>query len=60
MSTPAELRDASRLAREAARAESAPHLRRRLASHALALAQLAEKIEREDAVREIAAATQSA
>jgi hypothetical protein len=32
--------------------ETEPHLKHRLASHALALAQLAEKIEREEAVTE--------
>ncbi len=49
MPTPAELRDASRLARQAARAASTPGLKRQMANEALALAQLAEKIEREAA-----------
>jgi len=48
MRTPAELREASRLAREAASAEAELHIRMRLANHALALAQLAERIEREE------------
>ena len=46
MPTPVELREASRLTRLAAVKESDPHLKRRLASHALALAQLAEQMER--------------
>jgi len=46
MPTRAELCEASRLARLAALNESNSHLKRRLASHALALAQLAEKMER--------------
>lgn len=49
MPTPAELRDASRLARQAARAAPTQQLKRQMASEALALAQLAEKIEREKA-----------
>ena len=48
----AELREISRLAREDAADESCPQLRQRLAQHALALAQLAEKTEREEAERE--------
>jgi hypothetical protein len=48
MPTPAELREASRQAREAATKETAPHLKQTLASHAFALAQLAEKLEREE------------
>lgn len=49
MPTSAELREASRLARQAARAASVPLVKRHLASRALALAQLAEKVEREEA-----------
>jgi hypothetical protein len=49
MMTPTELRDEARLYRQAAAEESEPHLKRRLASHALALAQLAEMIERDEA-----------
>jgi hypothetical protein len=52
MLTPAELRAGSRSARLAAENESAPPLKLRLADHALALAQLAEKIERDAAARE--------
>ena len=52
MPTPAELRERSGLAQQAAEREAAPHLKRLLASHAFALAQLAEKIEREEAGRE--------
>jgi hypothetical protein len=52
MPKPAELREISRLAREDAADESCPQLRQRLAQHAFALAQLAEKIEREEAERE--------
>ena len=48
MPRPGELRDEARLYRQAAREESSPEIRRKLAAHALALAQLAEKIEREE------------
>ncbi|HXQ53082.1 MAG TPA: hypothetical protein VN802_18465 [Stellaceae bacterium] len=48
MPTPAELRDESRQYRHAAEIETTPEIRRRLANHALVLAQLAEKIEREE------------
>jgi hypothetical protein len=47
MPTPAELREASRLTRLAAAEESDLHLKRRLVSHALALVQVAEQMERE-------------
>ncbi len=47
MPTPAVLRRASRRARQVANAECCIHLKRALAGHALALAQLAEKIERD-------------
>lgn len=47
----AEMREESRLYRRAAKQEATWHLSRRLASHALALAQLAERIEREEAER---------
>src|SRR5690348_10936038 len=49
--TPAELREQSRLSREAALQETTLEIKRRLASQAFALAQLAEKIEREEAAR---------
>jgi hypothetical protein len=52
MPTPAELRETSRLTRLAAVQEAEPHLKRRLANHTFALAQLAEKIEREGAARQ--------
>jgi hypothetical protein len=48
MPTPAELREQSHQYREIAERESALAIKRSLVSHALALAQLAEKIERED------------
>ena len=44
-----ELRAEARRYREAAKKETSPEIRRRLASHALALAQLAEKLERDEA-----------
>jgi hypothetical protein len=47
VATPMELRTQSRKCREAIAVKVVPHLRRYLANHALALAQLAEKIERE-------------
>jgi hypothetical protein len=47
MLTPAELREGSRRAREVALTETTPHLRQALAAHALALAALAERLERE-------------
>jgi hypothetical protein len=47
MPTPAQLRKACRSAIRAAKKESDPHLKRMMANHAFALAQLAEKIERE-------------
>ena len=53
---PVELREQSRLYREAAENETNLYLSRTLASHALALAELAEKIERDESVREDAAA----
>jgi hypothetical protein len=52
MPTPAELREASRQARLAVAKEPDPHLKRRLANHAFALAQLAEKMERAAAAPE--------
>jgi hypothetical protein len=55
MLTPAELRAGCRLASQASKEESASPLKRMLASHALALAQLAEKIEREEAARNLVA-----
>lgn len=51
MLTPSELRDQARLYRDASAQEPVLELRRRLASHALALAQLAERVEREQAAR---------
>jgi hypothetical protein len=47
MLTPAELRAGSRQAQELALNETTPHLRQALAAHALALAALAERLERE-------------
>ena len=52
MPTPAELREQSRLYRKATDKEITLAIKRRLASHALALAELAEKIERDEAARE--------
>ncbi len=46
MATPTELRDEARLYREAAVDESTPTLKLYLARHALALAQLAERLVR--------------
>ena len=51
MPTTANLREESRLCRQAAQEESDPHVKRLWSSHALALAQRAEKIEREDEER---------
>jgi len=48
---PSELREESRRYRRAAEHETNLHLRRKLVSHALALDYLAEKIQREEAVR---------
>lgn len=48
MPNPEQLREEARLYRMAAVKETEPHLKRRLASHALALAQMAEKIERKE------------
>ena len=47
--TPAEMREKSRLHGQAAIKETDPLLKRKLANDALALAQLAEMIERNDA-----------
>jgi hypothetical protein len=52
MPTPAKLRELCRLTLLAAAEESVPQLKRRLASHAFALAQLAERMEREEAERQ--------
>jgi hypothetical protein len=52
MPTPSQLREASRLYRQAAEDEAAPEIGRRLASHALALIQLAEVIERRERLDE--------
>lgn len=46
MSTPAHWREASRIAREVAAKETDPKMKQMWASHAFALAQLAEQIER--------------
>jgi hypothetical protein len=48
MPTPAQLREASQLYCQAAETEATPEIGRRLASHALALTQLAEVIERRE------------
>lgn len=47
---PARLRELSQFYRQAAKREATAEIRRRLASHALALAELAEKIERDEFV----------
>ncbi len=49
--TPAELRNSSRLYSWVAEQESDLHLKQGLAGHALVLAQLADKIEREELAR---------
>jgi rubrerythrin len=49
---PAKLRELSQLYRQAAEEEATLEIKRRLASHALVLAQLAEKIERDAFVTE--------
>jgi hypothetical protein len=49
MPMPADLREQSRLSRQAGMKEETPEIKLRLASHAFALAQLAEKIERQAA-----------
>jgi hypothetical protein len=51
MPTPATLRENARLYRRSAASETAAPLKLRLARHALALLQLAERIEREEAAR---------
>jgi hypothetical protein len=51
MPTPAQLREASRQARRTTAPEYNPNVTRRLASHAFALAQLAEVIERNRVAR---------
>ena len=51
MLTPAEWHEQSLSFRQMAEDESDPHLKRRLKQHALALAELARKIEREAALR---------
>lgn len=56
MPTPSKLREQSNEYREMARKETTLALKRYLASHALALAELAEKIARDEAVRERPAA----
>jgi hypothetical protein len=48
MSTPAQWRDASRQASDAAEREASPHLKQLWANHSLALAQLADEIERRE------------
>jgi hypothetical protein len=52
MPTPSQLRDASRLYCQAAEKETTPEIGQRLASHALALTQLAEVIERRERLDE--------
>jgi len=46
--TPAQFREDARSARQIARTETDPHLKQLWASYALALAELAEQIERGD------------
>lgn len=48
--TPAELREHARRLHQAAQKEPAPEIRRRLLSHALALAQFAEHLERDERI----------
>jgi hypothetical protein len=48
MPTPGELREDARRYKRAARDEATPEIKIRLVSHAFALAQLAEKIERKE------------
>ncbi len=48
VSTPAQWREASRIARKAAANETDPKMRVLWASHALALAELAEQVERRE------------
>lgn len=54
---PARLRKQSLSLRQDTVAEGEPHLKSRLASYALALAQLAEKVEREEATPNSSQAT---
>lgn len=56
MPTSAKLREESRVYRQATGNEADPHLKQFLASHALALAQLAERIERTETPRKDEAA----
>jgi hypothetical protein len=51
MSTSAELRAQCRLTKEAIAAETDPEAKRKLAQQGFALAQLAEKIERDEIAR---------
>ena len=51
MQSPAEIREKARSFLVEVNREPAPQLRRLLASHAFALAQLAEKIQRDDEAR---------
>lgn len=60
MLTPAELRELSRSYRKTAETTANPHFKRYLASHALALAQLAENIERREAPNEVPATRSAA
>jgi hypothetical protein len=57
MPTPAQLREASQLYWQAAENEATPEIGRRLASHALALTQLAEVIERRERLDEFVSDT---
>jgi hypothetical protein len=56
MQRPKQLREQSRLYEEMAEREDNTHIKRKLASHALALAHLAEKIESDNAAPESSAA----
>jgi hypothetical protein len=53
MPTPAQWREGARRYCNAAEAEATPEISRRLASHAVALAELAEKIERHQRIDKI-------
>jgi len=48
MSTPAQLREEYRLTREALAKEASPELKRQLTRRAFVLAQLADKLERDE------------
>ena len=57
MQTPADLRKELRLTRDAIGRESSPALKRELIRHGFVLAQIVQKIERDEAARYIAVTT---